>query len=124
MTLQKPGHSRASFYATSVARTAKHSAQSWRGASNWSVEMKQKYDGPLIGDALLRARTALLEGEAVEVDGCTLYPDKDAGLIWGVDPYGQDCIAADGIDENSCAMALTWIGNASNTTGHRAEFSY
>lgn len=89
-----------------------------------ALQMKHTIFGPLIGEALAHAKAALLEGKVVEMGSCSLHPDKDLDVIWGVDPYGQDCIAASNLSDKGHDNALIWIASAGDTRGHPAEFCY
>ncbi len=36
----------------------------------------------------------LASGQRCELNCCSLHPDLELGMIWGVDPYGLDFIAS------------------------------
>lgn len=86
--------------------------------------MNYKVSGPLEGAELERAKQSLLEGNDVSYGTCDLYPDLKCGLIWGVDPYGCEVMAANSIDEAGCLKALDWAKSANEAKNHPAEYCY
>ncbi len=69
------------------------------------------------------ARNALAAGFAVDIGQATLYPDLELKVIWGVDPYGEDTLAANATDSAAIDSAIAWAENV-HETDHPAERSY
>lgn len=72
---------------------------------------------PLSTDDRQRAIVAMATGRAtsVRIGQCSLHVDRSASLVWGVDAYGQDRIAAGdaaGLDlfEHAVAWAVAEHG--------------
>jgi hypothetical protein len=60
----------------------------------------------------------------VKVGLCSLVPDYENNLVWGVDPYGVDHIASRGLSDKSLARAIAWAEKCNTTTSpHAAEAS-
>lgn len=64
----------------------------------------------------------------VRIGQCSLHVDRDASLIWGVDAYGQDRIAADadhaGLDLFDRAVAWAIAEHERPFGDHPAERSH
>ncbi|HGM5506764.1 TPA: hypothetical protein ACKPYM_000754 [Stenotrophomonas maltophilia] len=86
--------------------------------------MKHTISGPLDDAELERAKQSLLEGKVVSYGSCSLHPDEKCELIWGVDPYGIDVVAANTNDEAGCLTALRWAASSHKAENHAAEFCY
>lgn len=75
-----------------------------------------------------RAISRLEAGAALKVGDVSLHPDPELELVWGVDPYGVDCIAAGAIagGQLDFARALTWAEqqNAAQARPHPAEYAW
>lgn len=72
---------------------------------------------PLSGARHNKLVTALSEGKSVRVGSVSLHPDED--IIWGVDAYGCDGIAASTNDPLGIARAINWVHRQ-----HAPEFSH
>jgi len=64
----------------------------------------------------------LLQGVVLQFSGCGLYPDIEAGIIWGTDHYGCDGIASN--DINDINQALRWVHYQDTRDDHPAECSH
>ncbi|APP78240.1 hypothetical protein BJD12_23220 (plasmid) [Xanthomonas vesicatoria ATCC 35937] len=70
------------------------------------------------------ALQALAAGQPVSIGQASLHPDPAEEVIWGVDPYGMDCLlSAGGSGRSSCELAITWAESVHAGT-HRAELTY
>lgn len=79
--------------------------------------MMKTFTYPLSGARHNKLVAALTSGSPVHVGSVSLYPDED--LIWGVDAYGCDAIAATHNDPLGIAKAIRWIHQQ-----HAPEFSH
>lgn len=61
---------------------------------------------PLSGARHNKVVAALAAGESVHIGSVSLHPEDD--LIWGVDAYGCDGIAATQSDAVGIAKAINW----------------
>ncbi|KLC04015.1 hypothetical protein XP420_15475 [Xanthomonas perforans] len=78
---------------------------------------------PVTDSQRCEAREAIAAGLAVGIGLAVLYPDLDLDVIWGVDPYGEDKLAANGTDAPAIDAAMTWAEKL-HETKHLAERSY
>ena len=62
---------------------------------------------PLSGARHNKVVAALAAGESIRIGSVSLHPDED--LIWGVDSYGCDGIAATHNDTLGIAKAINWV---------------
>lgn len=62
---------------------------------------------PLSGARKNKATSALEQGVPVRIGFCSLFPEE--GLIWGVDAYGLDRIAASSITRKGAEQAIEWV---------------
>lgn len=84
--------------------------------------MTIKFEHPLSPADHASAITLLLSTkDGIEIGGCFLRPDRDAGLIWGTDFYGQDAIAASKFDIEGVHEALEWVNSVHRLS---AEFRH
>ncbi|MCI1047054.1 hypothetical protein [Caballeronia zhejiangensis] len=62
---------------------------------------------PLTADERAVVEELLVAGNPLKLGDVSLYPDDRVDVIWGVDAFGQDCIASNtGKDVES---ALRWV---------------
>lgn len=90
--------------------------------------MQNSFALPLAADDRRRAIELIETGEWVGIGQVSLHPDRNLDLIWGVDPYGVDCIAANSMDAGmeDFERAVEWAvrQNAPQPTTHPAEYSW
>lgn len=87
----------------------------------------QNFPLPLAASDRRKAITLIEAGEPVGIGQVSLYPDDRLDLVWGVDPYGVDCIAANVLAGQEGALtAVEWAErqNAPQPTAHPAEFTW
>ncbi|MGD6274148.1 hypothetical protein VWT76_15845 [Xanthomonas citri pv. citri] len=70
-----------------------------------------------------QAREAIAGGLAVGIGLAVLYPDLDLDVIWGVDPYGEDTLAANETDAPAIESSIDWAEKV-HEREHLAERSY
>lgn len=74
------------------------------------------------------AISRLESGATLKIGQVSLHPDHALGLVWGVDPYGSDCIAASATAGGPLdfARAVTWAEqqNAAQARPHPAEYAW
>lgn len=84
---------------------------------------------PLASGDRRRAIALMESGEPVGIAQVSLHPDEKLDLVWGVDPYGVDCIAANAVGDGPLdyVSALTWAERQSAPPPqqrHPAEFCW
>lgn len=88
----------------------------------------ERFDLPLVVADRHRMIARLGAGAALKIGQVSLHPDHALGLVWGVDPYGSDCIAASATAGGPLdfARAVTWAEqqNAAQAHPHPAEYAW
>ncbi|APO93363.1 hypothetical protein [Xanthomonas vesicatoria] len=78
---------------------------------------------PVTDSQRCEAREAIAAGLAVGIGLVALYPDLDLDVIWGVDPYGEDTLAANETDAPAIESSIDWAEKV-HEREHLAERSY
>ncbi|MBD5034969.1 hypothetical protein [Xanthomonas vesicatoria] len=78
---------------------------------------------PVTDSQRRQAREAIAGGLAVGIGLAVLYPDLDLDVIWGVDPYGEDTLAANETDAPAIESSIDWAEKV-HEREHLAERSY